>query len=303
MFFRAFNRLLRRDPPPGPLAGELLRDLGRVEALPVLSDTAVRAMALMHDPDSTLADVGDLIRRDGALVAAVLKLANSAACGGLRPVESARAAVVRLGLRGCYRVVAAVGVRRAFGRADGGPAEALLRHALFTGTLAARLSAAGRLGFRGEEFTAGLLHDIGRVVLCARAPDAFARLDPLTFREDATTPDGERAALGTDHCEIGGRFAEVNGLPPAVAAAVRRHHTPDGAEYPVLVALTAAADELANHAQRERNLTAFRPDRAPGFRLLPGLVGEHTAAAVRRAVPAAVVDSLRETRAMLRVTA
>jgi HD-like signal output (HDOD) protein len=300
MFFRAFKLFARRE-PPAP-AVELLRDLDRVDTLPVLSDTALRAMALVNDPDATLADVGDLIRRDGALVAALLKLANSAAYGGRQQVESLPRATARLGLKGCYQVLTALGMRGAFGRSAVG-GDVLLRHALFTGTLASRLSAAGGLAFRGEEFAAGMLHDIGRVVIAARAPAAVARADLLTFREDGDTLARERAALGTDHCAIGARFAEVNNLPVSVTAAIRHHHAPaDAPEYPVLTALVAAADAVANHAQTERNLTAFRPRRAPGFARLPALVGADTAAAIEKAVPDAVVTALRETRAMLRVT-
>lgn len=160
------------------------------------------------------------------------------------------------------------------------------------------------LGFRGEEFTAGLLHDIGRVILCVRAPDAFPRIDPMTFREGAETLAQERAAMGMDHCEIGLRFARANSLPQPIASAIRHHHDPEAEkQYPLLVALTATADALANHVQCERKLTNFRPERCASFALLRDVLGSDMVGGIRKALSSAVVDALRETRAMLRVAA
>jgi putative nucleotidyltransferase with HDIG domain len=306
MFFKAFTRLLRREPTPQLPASELLRDLTRVDTLPTLSDTTTRAISLTNEPTATLADLSELIRRDSVLTVAVLKLANSAAYGGRHPTQSVHTAISRLGMRGCRQVLAAAGVRWVFqNRAPqvAGACEALLRHALFTGALAVRLGAAGHFGFRGEEFTAGLLHDIGRVIVCARAPDDFTRADSLSFRESAGILAREREVLGIDHCEIGARFAEVNSLPRSVANAIRNHHTPAGEkDFQLLVALTTAADELANHVQCERKITTFRPEKCKGFQTLHDLVGRETMKDLQKAVHTSVVEAIRETRAMLRVT-
>ncbi len=306
MFFKAFPRLFRSGQTRPEPASELLRDLDKVETFPTLSGTTARALAVINDPNAALVDLAGLIRRDGVLAAAVLKLANSVAYRGRYPTETLSQATSRLGMRGCQRVVAAVAVRDTFKPAVPAAAaacEALLRHAFFTGALAARINAAGELGFRGEEFSAGLLHDIGRVILCARAPDTFARTDPLTFREGADILLPERAALNTDHCEIGLRFARANTLPQSISSAISHHHDPTAEEtHRLLVALTAAADALANHVQCERTLTDFQPRSDPGFALLFDLAGTTAATNICRALSTVVVDALRETRAMLRST-
>ena len=306
MFFTAFRRLVRRQPPQLHLP-ELVRNLGRIESFPTLSDITIRAMVLTNDPNATLADLADLIRNDAVLSVAVLKVANSAAIRGRRASENVQQAAVRLGMRRCQQIIAAVGVRGVFkynSPQAGVMCEALLRHALFTAGIAARLNTAGNLGFRGEEFTAGLLHDIGRVIMCVRAPDLFALVDPLTFDEDTTVLARERDATGFDHCEIGVRFARANGLPQAVTNAILNHHFPQAEhEFPLLVALTATADGLANHVQRERKLTNYRPEKCPGFVRLQATAGADKAKAVRAAASRAVVDALRETRVMLKLTA
>lgn len=307
MFFTAFTRLFRRELPPKLPFANLVKDLGRIESFPTLSDITVRAMAMTNDPKATLADLADLIRRDGVLSVAVLKVANSAANRGRRASENVQQATVRLGMRRCQQIIAAVGVRGVFKYKS--PlaevmCESLLRHALFTASIASRLNAAGELGFRGEEFTAGLLHDIGRVIMCVRAPEAFAAVDPLTFQEDGTVLAIERDAITFDHCEIGVRFARANQLPQPVANAILNHHFPQAErEFPLLVALTAVADGLANHVQRERKLSTYRPEKCPGFIRLLSAAGVDKTKAVRNAVSRSVVDALRETRAMLKLTA
>ncbi len=272
----------------------------------MFSDTTARALALLNDPSATLADLSELIRRDGIVATAVLRLANSAAYRGHSLIETVPQATSRLGMSKCRQVLVAVGVRDAFRAPTAAVADAcdaLHRHALFTGTLATHLNALSGLGFRGDEFTAGLLHDIGRVVLCARAPAAFARIDPMTFIEDAGTPTLERAAVGTDHCELGLEFARANSLPQPIADAIRHHHNPKAAGgNGLLVALTAAADELANHVQRHRKLSNFLAERGPGFALLRSLGEAGAIRDVRKAVKPAVMTALRETRLMLRLT-
>ena len=307
MFFKAFTRLFRRELAPVSAVAELVRDLGRVESFPTLSDTTVRAMALTNDPRATIADLGELVRRDGVLAVAVLKVVNSAAYRGGRATENVQQAVVRLGMRRCQQVIAAVGVRGVFRYTSpqvAAACEGLLRHALFTATLATRLNGVGHLGFRGEEFTAGLLHDIGRVIVCVRAPDAFAQADPMTFQEDDELLARERAVLPFDHCELGARFAVANQLPRAVTNAILNHHVPEAErDHPLLVALTAASDRLANHVQRERKLNTYHLDECPGFVQLRDLAGADALKPIRKSLPTAVVDALRETRALLRIAA
>ena len=306
MFFRAFAKLARAvvaPPPPEPAA---FRDLGKIESFPTLSDTAVRVIALAHHPDATIAAMAHAVRRDGVVAAAVLKAANSALCRGRSQVEDVLDAVVRLGIRGCTNVVTAFCMKGHYKHPtpDGQAAcDGLLRHALFTANIAARANAALDLGFKGEEFTAGLLHDIGRVILCVRSPAGFANADPMTFDEDGRVLAREREAVGFDHCEVGVRFARANKLPESVAEAILNHHFPAAeGEHRRLTALVALSDRLANHVQRTHALKGYSFDECPGFRVLQGRLGPAAAGHLRQGLPEAVVQALRATRHMLRLT-
>ena len=293
------------DTPPPRLAEQgRFTQLDRLDVLPHLSDTAVRAMALANDPDSTLADMAALIRRDGVLAAATLKLANSVVYRGAREVTDIRQAVLRLGQRGCGGVIAAAGVKNLYARLSPAvrkPCESVLRHSLFVGELASAVARFLRLQFGGEEFTAGLLHDIGRVVMCVNAPDHYAEV--CTPARDAH-PDGrrmERVAFGTDHCTVGGQFAAKNGLPPRIALAIENHHDPDAeSESRPLTAVVALADAIANHLQLERDLATFPLDAHPAFAVLRRLAAADRVLDLQVELRVLVVECVRQARSVLR---
>ncbi|QJW92752.1 HDOD domain-containing protein [Frigoriglobus tundricola] len=307
MFFKTFTSLFR-GPPRLPIEpANLLKDLGKVETFPTLSDTTIRALELIHDPSSALAEVSDLVRRDAVLAVSLLKMANSIAYRGKHEIDDVRQAAVRLGKRGCLRVITSLGLKTVFRHrvAEARTAcESLHRHALFTASLAAHLNILGDFGYQGEEFTAGLLHDIGRVIICVRVPEAFFRADPMSFREDATVLSQEREVLNIDHCEVGYRFAQANGLPDSVAATILNHHFPRAEEHHRdLVALVNLADALANHVQRERKLAGFKLEACPAYKILKKRLPPDVIDRFPAAVSGAVIKALRETRAMLHISA
>lgn len=107
------------------------------------------------------------------------------------------------------------------------------------------------MGCQGEEFTAGLLHDFGRMLLAVCFPREFPQLDDMTFEEDGLRViEHERAIIGIDHCELGAWYAEENRLPQVLVDAIRFHHSPQTATAGRLTALTAVSDHMANHLQR-----------------------------------------------------
>jgi putative nucleotidyltransferase with HDIG domain len=291
-------------PPPAPTLSGLFTQLDRVETLPHLTDTAVRAMALASDPDATLADMAAVIRRDGVLAATTLKLANSVVYRGAKEVTDLLQAVMRLGQRGTGGVIAAAGVRNLYARlspAVRGPCESVLRHSLFVGELATAVARFLHLRLNGEEFTAGLLHDIGRVVMCVNAPDHYAEV--CTPAYDAH-PDGrrkEREAFGTDHCTVGGLFAIKNALPARIARAIQHHHDPDGeTEFRSLAGVVALSDAIANHLHLERDLSTFPLEENPGFAILRRLAPGERVLDFRAELRLLVVGCVRQARSVLR---
>jgi HD-like signal output (HDOD) protein len=258
--FRA-NASSQADGPAATAARLEEKVLALVDNMPTLPDTATRAMALAHDPNSKAADFARLIERDAPIATGLLRYANGPLYAGGAPALKLQQAVVRLGIWQCRNLIASIGMKSLFRRMEGGTraqCEVLWHHGHVTAALCRRINRAYRLGFEGEEFSAGLLHDLGRVLLVLADPDCGARAGALDFREMGDLLVRERAAIGIDHCALGGWFGEHSQLPEGIIRAIRCHHEPARTDDDrKLLALVATADHMANHLQRGEEAWAY----------------------------------------------
>ena len=131
--------------------------------IPALPIAHGRALALLAQRDVEIARLAEVIESDPALTAAVLRAANSAISSPAQWITTAREAVVRIGLDTTFNIVSGMIVNSAFGdlQRAGLDAGELWRHLIATALLAD--AAASAAGERTEAFTAGLLHDVGRL--------------------------------------------------------------------------------------------------------------------------------------------
>ncbi|MBX3444974.1 MAG: HDOD domain-containing protein [Planctomyces sp.] len=237
--------------PPEELIERLRRKLPTLQMLPAV---ATQALEIARQPDCSIAAFSGVVERDLKLAADILKMANSVLYSTGTPVASLHQAVVRLGFHHCRSVIVSSSydsLTRTLGAEEQASRELLTRHGFLTAIFALRLNHCLHLGFQGEEFTAGLMHDIGRLLLSVAAPETFREADPLDFQETGELEDREREAFGVSHAEFGAWFADQSDLPQPLVAAIRFHHAPkDAGTHRRLAALTAAADELANFVQR-----------------------------------------------------
>ena len=148
-------------------------------------------------------------------------------------------------------------------RAQADRSEPLYFHGLMTGIIASRINRHWDLGFQGEEFLAGLLHDVGRLLLLLTIPDQYASFELPGQPDSADRLREEHASLGIDHCEVGVWFLEKTDLPQPIHTAVRFHHHPFGApDHLRLVCLTTIADQIAERIQPRLFLpNSSHPDR------------------------------------------
>ena len=225
----------------------------RTDELSMLPAVANEALELAKDPDCTSAQFASVVERDVNLATEILSMANSAlfACG--TPVVSLQQAIVRLGFRQCRNLIltsSAASLMKSLPLEQEWVREVLWQHSTLTAASCVHINRTLSLGFQGEEFTAGLLHDFGRLLLAVAAPEQFADADPLTFEEDENILEFERSFLETDHCAFGAWFAKTSGLPEALSSAIHYHHEP-AVDHPhqKLIALVAAGDHVANHLQ------------------------------------------------------
>jgi putative nucleotidyltransferase with HDIG domain len=220
-----------------------------VQHLPPSPRALVRLLELFKQPHQDVHEIVKLLTYDPSFTVEVLKRCNSAYFTRAKPADDMFEAVTRLGLQEIYGIVLAMFAISAILKGPAGSdshVEILWRHSVAVAV------AAGVIAEEVQEdhptaFTAGLLHDIGKVVLVSSNKDRYAQavLDAGMFRR--TIPASEKQLFGFDHCEVGGRLLTRWELPPNIIAAVRHHHHPtDAGEFGRLAAVVALANLIAH---------------------------------------------------------
>jgi putative nucleotidyltransferase with HDIG domain len=226
--------------------------LARVKQLPTLSAAVARVAELARDERSSAADFEKVIRPDPALTANLLRIVNSAYFGLRTRAESVRQAVTLLGVRRTSEVAAAAALAPIIpGRLPGYQVEAhaLWLHSVAVAVLSERLSGELRVKRPDLTFTAGLLHDVGKLAIGAFVEGASAEILARVREDGLSFVSAEREVLGVDHAEVGGMVSEAWRLPQAVVDAARWHHRPGEAPTRAdrtLVDLVHVADALAH---------------------------------------------------------
>jgi putative nucleotidyltransferase with HDIG domain len=199
----------------------------KVTALPALPRAALEALAALRDDRLDAAHCAEPIARDPALAGRTLRLANSAFYGVPGRVGSVQDAVRMLGRRTLGTLITAATVSAQFDarKAPGFAFAEFWRHAMGT-AIAARALGRGADLDADVAFTAGLLHDIGRLALATYFPQELAAAVAMAAETDQPLAVVEHVMLGVDHAELGAMIATQWRLPDAVAQAIRFHHHP-----------------------------------------------------------------------------
>ena len=221
-------------------------------ALPTLPLVAYRVIEAVAQPDTSAEEVARILSLDPALTARTLRLANSEFYGFPRKVGSVDLAVVVLGSNTLRDLVLSASVFQTLGEGDAGGnevMEGLWNHSLACGVAARCL--AERCGYRlsSEAYAAGLLHDIGKVVLRQTDPERFQAVIAMVKEQGEAMEDAERGLFGSSHAEVGAWLAERWGLPADLVEAIACHHRPEAAtRNRELAALVHVANSLTERA-------------------------------------------------------
>lgn len=199
----------------------------RVTQLPPLPEAVMAVMQALQRDDLSAQHSVELIERDQALAARTLRLANSAFYGVPGRVGSIGDAVRMLGLRTVAGVLTAAAMHSSL-RVDACPGfcfESYWRHALGTALLARSLAPSGGLN-ADEAFLAGLMHDVGLLVLAVFQPDAAVMSIKHSQEQDAPLYQAEQEILGIAHPAVGALVANHWHFPAAISQAIAHHHAP-----------------------------------------------------------------------------
>lgn len=275
--------------------------LAQVESLPTLSVVATRVLALSAGDDAGIAQISALIEADPALSTRVLSLSRRASVGMPAGITTVKRAMVMLGLEAVQAAILAIDIyevmRQLPGspevRDDGTPAfdrTGFWLHSIAVGCCAQRLAEAHPdLHVRPDEaFTAGLVHDLGKLVLDWVMPRSFARAIQMGEAHALPLAQAERAVLGVDHHVVGKRLGEHWSLPHALQDVMWLHGQARAAlpdvKHRDLIVLVTAADALVRAQHLGWSGHAGEPTGTPAVCAACGLDLDRVTALVPRVI-------------------
>jgi putative nucleotidyltransferase with HDIG domain len=232
---------------PASEVQDLVNNASNLVSLPEVS---LRVNELANDPDSTADDMGKVISQDPALVARMLKIANSAFYGLSTEVETITRAIAILGVNKIRDLVISTAASDTF---DGIPNDLITmqdfwHHSLYCGLLAQILAKKSKKAKAESIFIAGLLHDIGQLLMFNQLPEKSHETILLLMEgsEELETYEAERHVFGFDHMQVGAALVKNWKLAPVLEECVEFHHEPQNAKnFPVEVALINIANAVA----------------------------------------------------------
>jgi putative nucleotidyltransferase with HDIG domain len=250
-----------RDDDPERSIAEASRSLaaalGIATGLRPFPEVLRRALALLADPEGRDETIVRFIEQDPALTSRLLRLANSALYAPIRPCETVRQAVMRLGRRNLRDMVAGVAVLGMF--ADVGGLGARMRdHSASVAAIARILAERCKPSSSDHVFLSALMHDVGKLLMMQAGEPRYELLDPELLRTPDRVHLEERRQTGYDHAILGAHVLVHWQLPDDVARAVAWHHQPGrafayGGEVGLCVALVRLADRIEAQAAEDPN--------------------------------------------------
>ena len=206
---------------------ELLKDIDNLKPIPAIVN---QIMAVAEKPDSSMAEIADIILYDPAMTANILKMCNSAYYSLPRKIDSVQDAITMIGMD---QIIDMVLLKSgAENMVDSQEGYGLHEGELWKQAVASALIAKSLAEKKGSEhkqmiFTAALLKDIGKIILDRFVTDKYEKIDDLVTNQGFSFREAEKKVIGADHAEIGGIIAKMWGFSPQMVFMIRHHHLED----------------------------------------------------------------------------
>jgi putative nucleotidyltransferase with HDIG domain len=232
---------------------DMEKKLGTIKDLPTLPAVIRQVSSLIETNETDLGKIADVITTDAALSLRILRLVNSAFYGLRNRVTSLQHAVVALGLRAVYNLMLGLTVVKLFknGKSPHFDPELLWRHSFGCGLLSEKIAGLVKYPFPDECFIAGLLHDMGRLMLDQFLHEEFSVALRHSAAQKCSLLKSEKAVIGFDHAEAGAWLAQRMLIPDSFINVIRYHHEPsqipaDFAHYRDIVRIASTSNRICN---------------------------------------------------------
>lgn len=235
---------------------DLRKLITQIERLPSVPTIYLQLQSELRKQEPSIKKVAQIVSADMAMVTKVLQLVNSAFFGFYEQVTSAERAVVLLGINTIESLALTV---KAFEMFDTSHTpflniDEMMKHSILTANFARTIG--NEQGCHNEELdqilTAGLLHDIGKLILADNLPLKYSGILNKAQRENRSVWEVEFEVLGATHAEVGAYLTGLWGLPDSILEALAFHHDPERATNTQFCPLTAVhvADALIHEEKR-----------------------------------------------------
>lgn len=231
------------------MSEEIEQIIQRVSQVASLPQIFLKVEEVLEDPDSDAGDLARVIEGDPALTARLLRLVNSPIYGLAAKIEEVPSAVAVMGIAQLRELVLACSVLNAFNRLsdDVLDMELFWRHSIACGVLARGFAMQKKEANVERFLVAGLLHDIGRLVLITERPQKMVEALATARAQRALLFQVEQDQLGFTHAELGGQLLRHWALSERLVESTGWHHAPADAEkFPLDAAIVHVADVVVN---------------------------------------------------------
>jgi len=222
----------------------------KIIGLPTLPTIVAKMLTLVDNPRTSASSLSRLISTDQSLTARILKIANSAYYGYPRQIATVNTAIVVMGFNAVKEMGLSLSVFDMFADLSSVAHFDITqywRHSIGCGIASKLIARRYYTDKHGEAFVAGLLHDIGKVIVNRYMHDEFVEIITTVAKDNDSYDDVEIKILGTHHGQIGSWLAEKWLLPVFISQAIQYHHFPWLAEKnQISVAIVSLADYLCH---------------------------------------------------------
>jgi len=226
--------------------------LSNTEVLPTLPAVATQVFHIASNPNSSASDLSDVIKLDQALTSKLLKIVNSAFYGFRQKIGTVNHAVVILGLDDIINLAIGLSAARVIDvqiQEDLYNPKTLWHHSIGTAIIAHKLCDKFPEYQKKGIFTAGLLHDFGKIILIEQFSDLYTSVHENVTKYELPIFELEEDTFGLSHAAIGKLMATNWNMPDYLVEAIAFHHQPNQAsQYPAMAAVVGLADYLYHEA-------------------------------------------------------
>lgn len=215
--------------------------------------TAIKVSKMLDDFNVSITNLSNVIAADQALTTTILKHCNSAQYGFSRKITTVKEAIAKIGFKTLKSIIFAIVSKSSFNREVKGyglKKGELWKNSLSCGIYARYLADITGLVDPDEAFTAGLLRDVGKIILHEYVIDDYNKIVELIKKENISFLEAEEKIMGFNHCQIGMMVADKWNFPKILVDVIKYHHNPELAvkedcENIDLVKIVHFADSLA----------------------------------------------------------